>query len=259
MQDIKEAEAEAIQDLTNFMDAELEYYERCAEELRRVRAAWPASTGQISSTRGANPDVGLSRRTTRSRSNTAQSFSERNDRTERWATRQDIYEEEEPAPTPVRLPTRSVRQASSGSATPISPPRPGFNRSSTHGGTFEGPRDRPSYREPPLPPPSQEALRKPSVSTPAVPINVGSLRGNLRPVSRIATNTSQDVFADDYDTATSSGSPDYARSESPATSYGSLSRTTSNTGLSIKKAPPPPPSRAKKPPPPIPQKRELTY
>ncbi|KAI0140218.1 hypothetical protein BJ166DRAFT_112920 [Pestalotiopsis sp. NC0098] len=260
MQDIKEAEAEAIQDLTNFMDAELEYYERCAEELRRVRANWPASTGQISSTRGGHPDIGLSRRTTRSRSNTARSYSDRNERTESWASRQDIYEDEEPAPAPVRMPIRTVRQASSGTATPISPPRPGFNRSSTHGGTFEGPRDRPSYREPPLPPPSQESLRKSSVPSGAVPINVGSLRGNLRPVSRISTNTSQDVFADEYDGTTSSGSPDYARSESPATSYGSLSRTTSNTGLSIKKAPPPPPpSRAKKPPPPIPQKREMAY
>ncbi|KAM0818043.1 putative BAR domain-containing protein [Seiridium cardinale] len=259
MQDIKEAEADAMQDLTNFLDAELEYHERCAEELRRVRAAWPVtSTGQLSSSRGGQSEYGLSRRTSRPRSNTAQSFGERNDRTERWATRQDIYEEEEPAPAPVRMPIRSARQTSSGTATPVSPPRPGFNRSMTHQGTFEGPRDRSTYREPPLPPPSQETLRK----SPAVPTNVGSLRGNLRPINRIHTSQSAapDVFADDYDTNTSSGSPDYDRSESPATSYGSLSRTTSNTGLAAKKAPPPPPpSRAKKPAPPIPQKREMAY
>lgn len=265
MQDIKESETEAMQDLTNFLDAELEYHERCAEELRRVRAAWPtAATGQISSSRGQS-EYGLSRRTSRPRSNTAQSYSERNDRTERWATRQDIYEDEEPTPEPVRMPIRSTRQGSSGATTPISPPRPGFNRSITHGGTFEGPRDRASYREPPLPPPTQfEASRKTlnAPSTPSVPVNVGSLRGNLRPVSRVYTNsiTNGDVFADEYDTTASSGSPDYDRSESPATSYGSLSRTTSNTGLAGKKAPPPPPpSRAKKPPPPVPQKRDLAY
>jgi hypothetical protein len=264
MQDIKEAETEAMQDLTNFLDAELEYHERCAEELRRVRAAWPAAaTSGVSASRGGQSEYGLSRRTTRPRSNTAQSYGERNDRTERWATRQDIYEDPEPAPEPVRMPIRSTRQVSSGTTTPAEPPRPGFNRASTHVGTFEGPRDRPSYREPPLPPPSQESLRKtPSIPNALnVPTNVGSLRGNLRPISRVQTNTSNngDVFADEYDTATSSGSPEYDRSESPATSYGSLSRTTSNTLLSAKKAPPPPPSRAKKPPPPIPQKRDIAY
>lgn len=263
MQDIKEAEAEAVQDLTNFLDAELEYHERAAEEMRRVRAAWPvASSGQPSTSRGGQSEYGLSRRTSRPRSNTAQSYSERNDRTERWANRQDIHEDEELAPEPVRMPIRSVRQASSGTVTPISPNRPGVNRSITHGGTFEGPRDRPSYREPPLPPPSQETLRK-TPSAPNVSLNVGSLRGNLRPISRVYTNTSNgggDVFADDFDTNTSSGSPDYDRCESPATSYGSLSRTASNTGLAGKKAPPPPPpSRAKKPPPPIPQKRDIAY
>ncbi|KAH6661452.1 hypothetical protein EV126DRAFT_477434 [Verticillium dahliae] len=40
MQDIKEAEADNVRDLSNFLDAELEYHERCAEELRRVRQAW---------------------------------------------------------------------------------------------------------------------------------------------------------------------------------------------------------------------------
>ncbi|KAI1852712.1 hypothetical protein JX266_002253 [Neoarthrinium moseri] len=258
MQDIKEAESESLQDLTNFLDAELEYHERCAEEMRRVRAAWLApSAGQVSVGRGGQPDFGLSRRTSRSRSNTAHSMSERNDRTERWASRQDIYEDDEPAPAPVRMPIRSTRQSSSGTATPVSPPRPTVNRSMTFGGTFEGPRDRPAYREPPLPPPSQESLRK----APGVPANVSSLRNNLRPISRISTNqsNSSDVFADDYDTNTSSGSPEYDRSESPATSYGSLSRTTSNTGLAKKAPPPPPPSRAKKPPPPIPQKRDLAY
>lgn len=256
MQDIKEAEAESVQDLTSFLDAQLEYHERCAEELRRVRASWPVSGGGGAYSSGRRQsDIGLSRRQTRSRSNTAQSLTDRNDRTERWASRQDIYEDEEPAPEPVRMPVRSSRPVSIAGN---SPSRPGMNRSMTYAGaSFEGPRDRPAYREPPRPPPALETPR-----TPNVPINVGSLRSGLRPVSRIATNQSgSDVFADDYDTNTSSGSPDYDRSESPATSYGSLSRTTSGSGIGlVKKAPPPPPpSRAKKPPPPIPQKREIAY
>ena len=42
MQDIKEAEEESVQDLGAFLDAELEYYERCREELLKLRRDWPA-------------------------------------------------------------------------------------------------------------------------------------------------------------------------------------------------------------------------
>jgi hypothetical protein len=42
MEDIKEAEAESVQDLGAFLDAELEYYDRCREELMRLKAEWPA-------------------------------------------------------------------------------------------------------------------------------------------------------------------------------------------------------------------------
>jgi len=42
MEDIKEAEAESVQDLGTFLDAELEYYDRCREELMRLKAEWPA-------------------------------------------------------------------------------------------------------------------------------------------------------------------------------------------------------------------------
>ncbi|CAJ2510510.1 Uu.00g133190.m01.CDS01 [Anthostomella pinea] len=270
MQDIKETEADSVQDLTNFLDCELDYYERCAEELRRVKQDWVA--GQSQTQGGLRPDYGQPRRgTNRSRSNTANtahSYSERNDRTERWATRQDVYEEE-PTPEPVRMPIRSGRYPGSGSVSPEAPrpeaPRPNVNRASTYGGSFEGPASRqPTYRE--APPPPMPELRKTTTAPSNVPTNVGSLRNNLRPVGRIQTNQNlrPDCFADDYDTTTSSGSPEYDRSESPATSYGSLSRTASNIGLgatgSGKKAPPPPPpSRAKKPAPPIPAKREMAY
>ncbi|KAI0003575.1 BAR-domain-containing protein [Xylariaceae sp. FL0662B] len=260
MQDIKEAEADSVRDLTGFLECELDYYERCADELRRAKQEWVASTSQLSS--GPRPDYGMSRRpTARSRSNTApHSYADRNDRTERWANRQDIYEEEEPAPEPVRMPIRSSPYRG-GSASPESS-RPTISRATTYGSTFEGPASRQSaYREPPPPPlPENNSLRK----TNTVPSpNVSALRNNLRPVSRIQTNQnlSPDIYNDDCDTTTSSGSPEYDRSESPATSYGSLSRSTSNTGLrttgAVKKAPPPPPpSRAKKPAPPIPAKRD---
>jgi predicted transcriptional regulator len=42
MEDIKEAEAESVADLGTFLDAELEYYDRCREELMRLKAEWPA-------------------------------------------------------------------------------------------------------------------------------------------------------------------------------------------------------------------------
>ncbi|KAI1499569.1 hypothetical protein F5X99DRAFT_419813 [Biscogniauxia marginata] len=260
MQDIKEAEADSIRDLTNFLDSELDYYERCADELRRVRQEWVASPTQSS----AGPRSSEPSASRRSRSNTVQSYSERNDRTERWATRQDIYEEE-PVAEPVRMPIRSTRYGGSGRVSP-EVVRPSMNRSSTLGGTFEGPSSRSSiYREPPPPPPPDSTFRKTSTPS-AVPMNVGNLRNNLRPVSKIHTtqNSNSDVFGDDYDTATSSGSPEYDRSESPATSYGSLSRSASNVALrtpaTTKKAPPPPPpSRAKKPAPPIPAKRDISY
>ncbi|KAI0095905.1 BAR-domain-containing protein [Daldinia grandis] len=258
MQDIKEAEAESVRDLTCFLDCELDYYERCAEELRRVKQEWVGSQGQTSG--GSRPsELSVSRRSTRSRSNTAQSSSERNDRTERWASRQENSERDEPTPEPVQMPIRSSPYRGSGSVTPEAQ-RPGISRATTHAGAFDGPPARQqSYRDPPTLP--SDSLRKTPMAPPPA---IGSFRNNLRPVSRVQTsqNLSPDVYVDDYDTTNSSGSPDYDRSESPATSYGSLSRSTSNTGLRtmgttgvVKKAPPPPPpSRAKKPAPPIPSR-----
>ncbi|KAI3325286.1 BAR-domain-containing protein [Xylariaceae sp. AK1471] len=264
MMDIKEAEADSVGDLTNFLDSELDYYERCAEELRRVKQEWMAGQTQASSG-SRTSDFGCVRRTTnRARGNTARSYNENNDRGERWTGRQDSYDRE-PTPEPVRMPIRSGRYPATGSVSP-EVPRPGINRASTYGGIDSTPSQQSTYREPPPPPVPEISLRK----TTTVPPNVGSLRNNLRPITRIQTNNqnlSPDCFGDEYDTATSSGSPEYDRSESPATSYGSLSRTTSNSALrstmttgSVRKAPPPPPpSRAKKPPPPIPAKRDTAY
>ncbi|KAI0517428.1 BAR-domain-containing protein [Xylaria bambusicola] len=250
MMDIKEAEADSVRDLGNFLDSELDYYERCAEELRRVKQDWMGSQTQSPAGSRASDFGSVRRPTNRQRGDVIRSHSEVDDRAEQWAGRQDIYNRE-PTPEAVRMPIRSNRSASGGSAT-HEVVRPTINRSVT-------------YREPPQPPVPEISVRP----TQTMPPNVGSLRSNLRPVSRIQTtqNLSPDCFGDDYDTATSSGSPDYDRSDSPATSYGSLSRTTSNTALrptpaptTAKKAPPPPPpSRSKKPPPPIPAKRDVSY
>lgn len=41
MQDIKEAEADSVADLTAFLDGELSYYDRCREVLLQVKRDWP--------------------------------------------------------------------------------------------------------------------------------------------------------------------------------------------------------------------------
>lgn len=263
MQDIRDAEVDSVRDMTQFLDAELEYHERCAEELRRVRQGWTASSGggAVSSYGG-----GVERRPTgRSRSNTAHSFSGRLSRT----NSHNIYEEEEiesKAP-PVRMPIRSPSsrvglsaQAQTQNQQYDAPARPVFNKANTFQGGASLDRERSGGRISAAPAPS------PSYGVNQNIPNVGALRGQLRPVSRIVT-TRDDVFADrDGDSTDGSGSPDWGnRSTSPATSYGSLSRTSSNiavnsNGLGTRKAPPPPPPcRSKKPAPPVPARRELGY
>ena len=42
MQDIKEAEAESVADLTSFLDAEVQYYDKCRDVLLQLKREWPA-------------------------------------------------------------------------------------------------------------------------------------------------------------------------------------------------------------------------
>ena len=42
MQDIKEAEIDSIGDLGAFLDAELNYYDRCRDMLLQLKQDWPA-------------------------------------------------------------------------------------------------------------------------------------------------------------------------------------------------------------------------
>ncbi|KAH9434667.1 hypothetical protein MCOR02_003632 [Pyricularia oryzae] len=58
MQDIKDAEADSTRDLTGFLDAELEYHERCAEELRRTRENWAGANVQGSPSRSMHGGFG---------------------------------------------------------------------------------------------------------------------------------------------------------------------------------------------------------
>ena len=42
MEDIKEAEADSVDDLGAFLDAELSYFDRCREVLLQLKKEWPA-------------------------------------------------------------------------------------------------------------------------------------------------------------------------------------------------------------------------
>lgn len=226
MLDIKEAEADSVAALSELLEAELDFHERCAEELRRARAALASGAPAGSSSHYGTTSPPRSRTTrppVRSRSNTARSWQE--------PQQSSVYEEPEPEPQrgPVALPTR-MRNVSPGQrAAPPQPPRPPMSRAVTSEG-------RPMQRSNVCPPPL--------------------------PLTRVRTDgtaygmRTDDVFADDISTESGSGSPDYGdRSLSPATSYGSLNRSTG--ALAAKKAPPPPVNRAKKPaPPPVPARRE---
>lgn len=250
MQDIKDAEADSVRDLTRFLDAELDYHERCAEELRRTRRSWVASTSPTSSRGGGggmgDRDYGVRRPTGRSRSNTAQSFTRTNSHT------YDEHEEQDELPIQsARAPIRSQSRISIQSATstqevaPAPAPRPTISRSNT----YQSERSMGSSLSR-----TTSATSTPLSVVPPQQQNFSSLRGQLRPTAR---PSAMDVFADnDDDTVGSDNTP--PRSVSPATSYGSSNRSGA-TGTIGKKAPPPPPSRAKKPPPPVPMRREVGY
>lgn len=284
MQDIKDAEADSVRDLTSFLDAELEFHERCAEELRRTREMWTASNAGSSPGRGGyynNQGHGSSavaypsepRAPARSRSGTLHSITGRLSRTNTSGSNGKnegghSYDDHEPAP-PVRMPIRSNAHTGGVASTVLDMPmRPSLARSNTFqsGASVE----RTTMRSGASTPGGYSGCHQQQqgvLSPMATSTNVGSLRGQLRPVSRIVTrpDDNSNVFADRYDddTSSSNGSPEWStvtggeRSTSPATSYGSVSRSASTLGR--KAPPPPPPSRSKKPAPPIPAKREVLY
>ena len=116
MQDIKEAETDSIVALTSFLDAELEYHDRCADELRRVRQSW-AGTGATESSPVRHQPPQPPR--VRSRSNTARSWQE--------PRQQALYEE----PEPTQLAVRTIPPSPSNQRAPPQPPRPAISRAVT--------------------------------------------------------------------------------------------------------------------------------
>ena len=216
MQDIREAEVDTITSLTGFLDAELEYHERAAEELRRTKDQWAGVSA------GASSPTARPRQ--RSRSNTARSW--------QGPRQAAVHEEDEPA-EPEQVPRLPVRPSHNRSAPPLQPARPSANRATTFDGRL-----------------APTALSY----APPMPHN---------PLSRIQTDRGtygtrggDDIFNDDRSSNSGTGSPEHTeRSASPATSYGSLSRSAS--AVALKKAPPPPPpaSRSKRPPPPPPARK----
>ncbi|ERT01095.1 bar domain containing protein [Sporothrix schenckii 1099-18] len=272
MQDIKDAEVDSIRDLTGFLDCELDYHERCVEELRRVKRSWPGTATAAAAANGSLP----SNFGGRSRSNTARSYNnERNppygSRAGAGAAGDSSYMDEEPEPLPVRMPNRANTNTlrSANDSPPQKPARPAVARANSFQPGSNGPAAANG------PPTTFSTYNNNLMSATASPAAITSLRTGLRPVGRIQTTNGHpsngNVFADDNDdtsvgSGSGSGSPEWGeRSASPATSFGSLSRSTSNVAMSsggaVRKAPPPPPpNRNKKPPPPVPApRRETNY
>jgi len=248
MLDIKEAEAESIQDLGGFLEAELAYYDRCREVLVQVKRDWPAyvissdvllttiistdsvvySTTQPSRSATASPVNGLPRRTTRSRSNTASSFTDRFSR----------IAEDEPFDPPSRISSRlpsgqnSPRRELPGFDLPS---RPAISRAQSG---FEGPTSLGGRDGSPAGMPRLSRVPTADSST------IASARSNLRITK---SRESNNVF-DDADSEVG----DFGSSYDPPPQ--SQPHRTTSWGMGAQKMapPPPPPSRAKKPPPPPP-------
>lgn len=259
MQDIKEAETDSLRELTGFLDAQLDFHDRCAEEMRRARSDLD-NIGIAPRSNGGGHGYGSSPPRTRSRKS---SYVER--------VPEEIYEEYEPEPEP--QPQRP-RVGSRGSTrrpppdVPVSRPGPPSRTASTASSIAPSiaPSYSSSYSHHSTRPAPERAYSGAERQNNAVSSNVANLRSQLRPTGRSNTESAStprdDVFADYEDASSddSRGSPRWggqARSVSPATSMSSWSRGSGSvSGGGYRKAPPPPPpSRAKKPAPPIPPKK----
>ncbi|RPB05624.1 BAR-domain-containing protein [Choiromyces venosus 120613-1] len=253
MGDIQESETETMSDLTAFLDAELEYHDRCRDILMSVRENWPAGLAVKDKKR------------LRSRSNTAHSF----------GNGSGMREESPPPPLPqVERPSIRSRVNNTGGSPesddrsgPFRMPTPDHNdRLSTkpvfHRTTTSPMPGRFSQYE------SESMGRRRSDQGGPPPL----------PTTRTLRSANTDVFSDSHSrTSSSRNSPEReksryeersispARSTTSSTSRGP-SRSSSNNALSgaynaagggRKQAPPPPVSRGlkKPPPPPPPAKR----
>ncbi|KAG5945668.1 hypothetical protein E4U60_005038 [Claviceps pazoutovae] len=217
MQDIQDSESDSIAALNDFLEAQLNYHERAAEELRRVRQTL-AEGG-----RSESPAVD-ELRMSRLRSNTSRS---------RQDSRQAPSERRVSPNSETTLPLR--RLASSSAAPPPALPAPS-----------QSPRQ-------PLSRALTYGARTPLASTGS---RVPSLARTTTD-GRAYANGSDDVYGDDESIGSGDGSAGWGnRSASSATSYDSSSRVPSGHELKKAPPPPPPVNRAKKPPPPpVPARR----
>ncbi|EFE36534.1 BAR domain protein [Trichophyton benhamiae CBS 112371] len=245
MMDIKESEPECTADMSAFLDAQLNYHEKCREVLLQLKDEWPAGPTQQFNSYG--------RRSTLTRSNT--SFNDQ-------MAGEDTYQSSSQQP---------------GTSRSREPSRPGLGGRQP---TFEGPTQLRTRRPSPSPAP---ALRTPlrTASDSISPATIGSsaagianARSQLRVISQgynggnnnNNSNTHNDGY---YDSTTDDGaspvrnSPDQYYSSTSTSPLRTVpasgqvptpaSGSGSGTATPVKKPPPPPPpSRSKKPPPPPP-------
>ncbi|KAE8364958.1 hypothetical protein BDV27DRAFT_108689 [Aspergillus caelatus] len=219
MQDIKEGEAESIADLEAFLEAQLNYHEKCREVLLQLKNEWPSRQSQAQSSSGRRPG--------RARASTAHSYQERC----------EPLHEELSNSADLRPIIRSSRSPSDVGdsrevyAPETVPQRPFLNRTST----FESPaqlRQEQAYS------PSPRPYRAPSENF---------ITGRNSVLARMAADPSEE-------TSPRSDSP---VSSFGGVTRRSSSTTLNGAAVQKKAPPPPPPSRAKKPPPPPPMKKPI--
>ncbi|KAM5444627.1 hypothetical protein MferCBS31731_000081 [Microsporum ferrugineum] len=229
MMDIKDSEPESTADMSAFLDAQLNYHDKCREVLLQLKDDWPAGPTQQFNSYG--------RRATLTRSNT--SFNER-------TTEDDIHR-------------TTSHQGDRSRSRETSRPALGGRRP-----TFEGPTQLRTRGASPSPAP---ALRNPvrtTSDTPPPAVNghgIANARSQLRVISQghNIVGGGNDGYYDSTDDGTSPirSSPDQYHSSTSTSPLRTMPASGqlpgSGTATPVKKAPPPPPpSRSKKPPPPPP-------
>ncbi|KAJ5223610.1 hypothetical protein N7468_008152 [Penicillium chermesinum] len=223
MDDIKAGEVDSVMDLGSFLEAQLEYHDRCREVLLQLKNEWPVGSGP-----GPTPP----RITGRSRSNTAQSHLERFQ-----PLQEELASVTEAPPRPTIRSTRTVADPYTRESFPTVTggyARPVLNRTST----FESPTQLRQEQQTPT-------------SSPWIQRTASETLANRCNSTQLLNRPPVDPYADSEVSSYGSygrSSPERmngGRSLSPATSHGSAASrrpsaaalNSSATGLA-KKAPP---------------------
>jgi len=268
MQDIQNAEVDSIRDLSRFLDAELDYHERCALELRRLRQHWPS----VSNT-GSSPGEELLVNYSRSQS--------RPTRIIRSNTYSGTSKDIESVAPPVRMPTRPGASQIRIQLPQVDGPGPSIVPSKTSSFLGEVNLDREGERQQGFQGFSRTSLPTPTTTSTSNLPSVSNLRGQLRRVN--LSQTANQIGRDDDVTSISDSGSSPTSNDRQASNIGARTATTSeslslmpsgrtpgqlarpadnaaaspfaNESTIRKTPPPPPPSRSKKPTPPVPPKR----